>query len=152
MPVPAITSPVGALGVSVTVLSTGQLQVTLLQTPDGDWAVLTGIDRLRQDVTLFLYTRVGSSASDPTYGNALIDMIGLPLDDPSIAQDALLDSLRVFQAKQQVDAANGWLALDETAASFAIVGITLLAGVLTIDLTVTSMTGVTTAVQASLPA
>lgn len=151
MPVPSYTSPFGALGVSVNLMPDGTLQVAMLQTPDGDWAVVAGIDRLRQDTTLYLYKRVGTDPSNAAAGNQLIDMIGGPLDDPMIAEHALLDSLKIFQAGQQVDFTNGWLAVDEMAASFAVTRIDLNAGLLSIDLTVTAQTGQTTTAGASIP-
>lgn len=152
MAVPTSTFSNGALGVVLTNLPDGTLEVEMMTTPDGDWQVLTGIDRLQQDTTLFLYKRIGSDSYDPTLGNSLLDYLGNDLDSTDLASNILMGSLTQFQQRQAQQLQAGQLTTDEQAASFEITYISLYAGLLVINLTVTSVAGQTTNVAATIPA
>ena len=153
MPVPSFVTPTADLALSFTPSAIGgPLVVDFVLTPAGDLALVTGVDRLAQDVTKALYTPLGADPFNPTYGNALINEIGHPVQPTT---DYYIDLLHQFEAdfiaKQATDAAAGFLSLDEQADRFEELNVQILNGtLLTITLRVVAKSSASAAVNVTL--
>jgi hypothetical protein len=156
MTTPLLQGPSGVFALSTDYdEGTGMTTVEMVRTPSGAWKVLAGLERLEQDARLFLLTPVGSDPLNPTWGNQVLDFLGEALDDPTIVQRPLLDSLKQFQAWQAIQAKQGYLTPDEQADHFDVNSTTIFdvngLHTLAISLTVTSKTGQSVTTGVSLP-
>ncbi len=88
--------------------------------PNGDLAVVTGIDLLVQTVTRWVTLRVGAYPFRPTYGNPILDLPGQAAPaDPSGEIVALLQVAEATFLQAQAQAASrGQLSPTETATAF----------------------------------
>lgn len=68
--------------------------------PNGDWALVSGVQLLAQNVLLFLLTPLGTHPTDPSFGTTLSADIGQPLADSSVYALALAECAAYFQALQ----------------------------------------------------
>jgi len=150
--IPQVATPTADLGASYTLDPiAGAVVVDLTPSADGDLGVVTGISRLAQDVTKFLYTPPGADPFNPSYGNALWADIGQPLAANLADYGATLDaSLADFAARQQADAAAGLLATDEQLDTWDPPSLSLSGATLTIGLRIYARSGEGTQAGATL--
>ena len=89
----------------------------VLPSPAGDVVYVTGVQRLMQDIQLWILTPQGTRFTDPGYGNPLWGLIGQPMGDLG-EYGAMVDAAeQAFIASQAVDVSAGTLSLDEQVSS-----------------------------------
>lgn len=67
----------------------------LMLTPDGDLALVSGIQRVAQDVWMLAVTPVGANYADPRYGSQLPGLVGRRMPDQQ-----RLDAYAAYLARQ----------------------------------------------------
>lgn len=86
--------------------------------PSGDVALVTGAERLVQDIVRWLMCPQGSYPFDPTYGNPLWAQVGRPATATTNDYLAMITHAEAaFLLGQARDAAAGYLSLDEQIAT-----------------------------------
>lgn len=97
----------------------GTVTVDLALSPSGDVQFVSGIDRLRQDVLLWLLTPQGCRPLDPTYGNPLYGLLMRPGSVDVSGYTAIVQQMQdAFVQQQQYAVAQGYLSADEQVDSF----------------------------------
>lgn len=131
-------------------LATGEVTADLTLTPQGDLALVTGIDRLVQMVILWLLTPQGQNPWDPTYGNPFYTQLGRPTG-PDYAEGylaMLAAAEEAFLTHQDQAARAGQLTPDELVDHFSDETVRVTgAGQLTLSFSIHARSGVGTAVN-----
>ena len=131
-------------------LVTGEVVQDFVLTPQGDIALVTGIDRLVQMIVLWLLTPLGANPWDPTYGNPYYSQLGR-IAGPDLQETylSILDTCQAaFLATQEQAAQAGQLTQDEMVAKFtnqqvAVVGV----GQVMVSFTIVARSGASTSVN-----
>jgi len=99
---------------------TRQLTIDFQYAPNGDLAVVAGLDLLLQTVTRWMTLRVGGFPFRPTYGNPVLDLPGqaTPADPTSEITALVQVAEATFLQAQAQAAARGQLSPAETATAF----------------------------------
>jgi|GEM_PF-2670825 len=126
MTLPSLTTPTADLKLSFSLNADNQLVVDAPFGPSGDLQLVTGINRLIQDIVRWLLTPQGDNPLDPTYGNPLFAELGRPSGDVgSIFVSMVTQAQNYFLVRQQQMAAQGLLALDEQVQAFTDLQVTI---------------------------
>jgi hypothetical protein len=151
--VPPVTTPTTDLGMSFTTTPDGQVVLDYRVGADGDLALVSGTDRLAQDVTKWLYTPPGADPFTPEAGNTLYADVGQPAAPDLSAYAQTIDAtLTDFAARQQADLAAGTLVAESVLASWDPPALTRSGSLLSITLRLYAQSGDATTVAATLPA
>jgi len=111
-------------------------------TPTGDLALVSGTDRLVQDLWMLAVTPLGAAVIDPAYGDAFAGMVGGRLPDASALAAAVAGVQQAATGLHRTRAAQGnQPGADELLASVDVTGAQAGADALSVDLDVTTASG-----------
>jgi hypothetical protein len=131
-------------------LATGEVVQDFVLTPQGDIALVTGIDRLVQMIILWLLTPLGVNPWDTTYGNPYYSQLGR-IAGPDLQETylAMLDTCQAaFLSTQEQAAQAGQLTQDEMVAKFSAQHISVVGvGQVMVSFTIVAQSGASTSVN-----
>ncbi len=114
MPTPILRTPTADLGLAYSIDAFGTRFVDLPLTASNDLKLVTGMDRLLQDLSKGILVAKGQDALNPDYGFALWADVGQPFHlDPHSYVDEVVAFGDEFIAYQADAISQGFLATDE---------------------------------------
>ena len=149
-----LVQPIADLKMTFAANTAGQVVVDVPLTSAGDFALVTGINRLVQDIARWLLCPSGQNPFQPQYGNPFYGQLRRPLPARQVASTSFLAMLEASEAYflqvQATAAAQGTLSLDEQVDHFENQSVdTSVPGTTVISFVVVSKAG--TQAQATVP-
>lgn len=113
-----LLTPTADAGITYQQSDSGSLVINLNLTPfpfgtTQDINIVTGAGRLEQDIIRWFLTPQGANAFDTNFGNPLFSLLGRASADQALVASLVQQCEDYFLQRQNIEAAQGYLSIDE---------------------------------------